>query len=111
MYLYSSSFKVVVNHKLLVSLYNDPSRLSPARVDKHRSNLLAFNYKAVYEPRSSNLCDYASHHPRSIDNINKMSELEKYDLGIEDKIEDSRFSINRVLNENITKAITLEEIT
>ena len=40
-----------------------------------------------------------------------MSQVEKDNLGIEDEIGDSRFSINRILMEDNTQVVTLEEIT
>ena len=48
MYLYGCEFKVVVDHRPLV-----PDRPSSAYVDRHRSKLLGFNFRVVYEPSSA----------------------------------------------------------
>ena len=77
-------------------LYNEPGRPSPACVDRHQFKLLGFNFKVVYEPGSANPCDYGSCHTKIIPNINKLTEHEKEDLGVEDKIGDSKFMGNRV---------------
>ena len=110
MYLYGTSFEVVVDHKPLVPLYNTPSRPSPIRVDRHKSKLLAFDFKVVYEPGHRNPCDYGSRHPDKIPGYEKMTTAQKEDLGIEDKDEDSTFSVNRVVSENILGAVTRETL-
>ena len=45
-----------------------------------------------------------------IQNINKLTELEKENLGIEDNIEDSKFMVNREVMEDDTEVLTLEKI-
>ena len=89
MYLYGSPFTIVVDHTPLVPLYNDPARPLPARVDRNCSKLLGFDFKVFYEPGSSNPCDYASCHPKPIPGIKKLTEIQKDNLGVEDKEEDS----------------------
>ena len=110
MYLYGTNFEVVVDHKPLVPLYNSPSRPSPIRVDRHKSKLLAFNYTVVYEPGHRNPCDYASRHPQKISGFDQMTAAQKEELGIEDEEEDSTFSVNRVVMENIEGAVTKESL-
>ena len=58
MYLYGSPFTVVVDHRPLEPLYNDPSRPSPARDDRHHSKLLGFDFNVVYKLVSSSLTKY-----------------------------------------------------
>jgi len=110
MYLYGTNFEVVVDHKPLVPLYNSPGRPSPIRVDRHKSKLLAFNYTVVYKPGHRNPCDYASRHPQKISGFDQMTAVQKEELGIEDEEEDSTFSVNRVVMENIEGAVTKESL-
>ena len=64
----------------------------------------------MYEPVSANPCDYGSRHPKMIPNINKLTELENENLGVEDDTEDSKFMVNRVVMEDDTKVLTIEKI-
>ena len=50
MHLYGTSFTVVVDHKLLIPMYNSHSRNNIVRVVKHRSKLRSFDFKVRYEP-------------------------------------------------------------
>ena len=64
MYLYGTDFEVVVDHRPLVSLNNFPNHTAPVQINCHRSKLLAYGFKVVYEPSLINPSDYSSHHPR-----------------------------------------------
>ena len=94
MYLYGTNFEVVVDHKPLVPLYNSCNRPAPVRVDRHKSKLLAFDFKVVYEAGSKNPCDYGSRHPNK--NV-KYSKKDQEELGIENEDDDSEFSVNRII--------------
>ena len=63
MYLLGTKFEAVVDHKPLLPLYNKVTRPKQARVDRHRMKLAAFDFEVVYEPGTSNPCDYGSRHP------------------------------------------------
>ena len=104
MYLYGTEFEVVVDHRPLVSLYNSPNRPAPVRVDRHRSKLLAFRFKVVYSPGHQNPSDYASRNPRK----DNQGEATAKELGIEGEEEDAEFAVNRVLEEDLPGAITME---
>ena len=104
-YLYGTKFEVVVDHKPLVPLYNNPSRPGPVRVDRHRSKLRAFNFKVRYEPGKATPSDYGSRHPAPDRNHSKQ---ERDELGIEDEDEDLEFSINRVIEDHMPEAVTME---
>ena len=108
MFLYGAPFEVIVDHKPLVSLYNSVSKPAPVRVDRHRSKLLAFDFKVKYEPGSSNPCDYGSRNPSITKKEYTHDECEE--LGIEHEAEDSEFSVNRLIEENVPLPITKEEI-
>ena len=63
MHLLRTKFVAVVDHKLLLPLYNKVSRSKQARVDRHKMKLAAFDIEVVYEPGTSNPCDYGSRQP------------------------------------------------
>ena len=102
MFLYGTSFTVVVDHEPLVSLYNSHSREVTVRVAKHKSKLLAFDFKVIYQPGATNPCDFASRSPPS---PREYTEEEKEELGIEEEDEDREVLVCR--QEELTDAVTL----
>ena len=106
-YLYGTKFEVVVDHKPLVPLYNSPGRPSPVRVDRHRSKLRGFNFRVRYEPGRATPSDYGSRHPAPDRHHTKQ---EREELGIEDEDEDLEFSINRVIEDQMPDAVTMETL-
>ena len=64
----------------------------------------------MYEPEISNPCDYGRRHPKFAPNLNKLIHQEKEDLGVEGQIEDSKLMVNRVLMEDETKLLILDNI-
>ena len=53
MYLYGTKFTVVVDHKPLVSLYNNEARPKQTRVDRHRMKLAGFDFDVLCRDSSS----------------------------------------------------------
>lgn len=49
MHLYGTRFTCMVDHELLVPLYNSHYRELPARVARHKSKLIGFDFEVVYE--------------------------------------------------------------
>ena len=48
-YLYGTDFEVITDHKLLVSLYNCPTRPVPTRVKCQRGKLRQLSFEVKYE--------------------------------------------------------------
>ena len=94
-----------MDNKPLVLLYNKPNRLAPARVDRHRSKLMAFNFTVKYEPGLTSPCDYASRHTPPIKTYSK-EEKERY--GIEEEEEDGEIWINGMIDQNTPIVVTME---
>ena len=90
MYLYGTTFTVVVDHELLVLMYNSHSRTNPVRVAKHRSKLRSFDFKLRYKPGATNLSDYGSRHPPPLE---EHSREDKIKYGIDEEEEDSKIVI------------------
>ena len=102
MYLYGIPFTVIVDHEPLVAMYNSHSREVTTRVAKHKSKLLAFNFKVQYQPGVQNPCDYGSRNPPP---KKAYSAQERDELGIEEEEEDQEILVCR--QEELVDAITL----
>ena len=106
-YLYGTKFQTVTDHEPLVVLYNNPGRLAPVRVERHRSKLRQFDFTLTFEPGSTSPCDYGSRHPPP---SRQYTPQEKEELGIEEEEEDGEIWVNRVVEDSIPEAVTLEEV-
>ena len=82
MYLYGRPFTVIVDHEPLVSMYNMHSREVTNRVAKHKSKLLAFDFKVEYQPGVQSPCDYGSGNPPP---AREYTQMEKLELGVEEE--------------------------
>ena len=60
MYLLGTKFEAAMDHNPLLLLYNKVTRPKQARVDRHRMKIAPFDFEVVYEPGTSNPCDYGS---------------------------------------------------
>jgi hypothetical protein len=106
-YLYGTKFEVITDHEPLVPLYNNPARPAPVRVERHRSKLRQFDFKLVYKPGTTSPCEFGSRHPPP---ARQYSELEKEEMGIEEEEEDGEIWVNRVVEDTVPDAVTLEEV-
>ena len=101
MYLLGTKFEAVVDHKPLLPLYNKVTRPKQARVDRHRMKLAAFDFEVVYEPGTSNPCDYGSRHPPARER--GQDEAAREEQGEED---DTEIYVNRLIEDQLPQAIT-----
>ena len=62
-YVMGSRFTVVTDHKLLVSIYNNPQLNPPARIERWTLRLQRYDMTVVYRPGKDNPADYLSRHP------------------------------------------------
>ena len=74
-------FTVVTDHKPLVSIFNNPKKPGPFRVEKMRLKLQGYSFQVVYKKGYSNPTDYLSRHPQ------KELECTKEDLEMSNKLE------------------------
>ena len=63
MYLLGKGFTVYTDHKPLVSIFNNPKKNSPFRVERLRLKLQGFDFRVEHLPGSTNPSDYSSRHP------------------------------------------------
>ena len=101
LYLLGSNFTVITDHKPLVSLYNNPKRPGPFRVERMRLRLQGFSFKVVYQKGKLNPSDFPSRQPKPLsmctsDELNATKELEAH--------------INWVMKEDVPPSISLNEI-
>ena len=54
---------VMTDHIVFPTLYNLLSQTAPYRVDRHRSQLGAFEFNIEFVPGEKNVSDYGSRHP------------------------------------------------
>ena len=106
-YLYGTEFTVMTDHEALPTLYNNPTKTAPDRVNRHRSRLGAFDFKVKYVPGDQNISDYGSRHPDPIPP--NLTREQREDLGIETEEEDKEVWINHVIDTNLP-AITLQQV-
>ena len=71
LYLLGSTFTVVTDHKPLVSLYNNPRRPGPFRVERMRLKLQGFSFRVIYRSGKLNPTDYTSRQPQPFVNSTK----------------------------------------
>lgn len=98
LYLYGLSFKVVTDHKSLVSIFANPTAKPSVRFERWCLQLQKYHFDAIYRPGSTNPADYMLRHPNQsqIESNRATAVTEKY--------------ANFVLENACMKAITLSEI-
>ena len=63
LFVYGKQFKVITDHKPLVSLFNNPSFQPSARIERWLLELQQYHFTVEYRPDASNPANYASRHP------------------------------------------------
>ena len=103
MYTLGTKVEVVTDHKPLIPIYQGAARPRQLRVDRHRTKLLPFSFNIVHEPGTTSPCDYGSRHPAA----HTLTAKEIEEWGVETGTE---IYVNRVIEDNIPDAISLEEL-
>ncbi|XP_057310697.1 uncharacterized protein LOC130648659 [Hydractinia symbiolongicarpus] len=88
------NFDVITDHKPVVTLYNNPKRQGPARVERHRLKLQAYRFTVKYEKGTSNPADFNSRHPLQMTHADE-----------EEGIEETQF-VNAIVSNNVPDALT-----
>ena len=96
MYLYGTHFEVVNNLAPLIPLYNNRTRTAPMRLERHRSKLNSFCFLMTHQPGKNNPADYGSKRPPP---PKTYTDQEKEELGVEDKDDNAKIEVGRVLEE------------
>ena len=101
LYLLRSTFTVVTDHKPLVSLYNNPRRPGPFRVERMRLKLQGFSFCVIYQSGKLNPTDYTSRQPQPF--VNSTKEEKKIS-------EELEAHVNWIVIGNVPPSLTLKEI-
>ena len=97
LFVYGAEFKVITDHKPLVSLFNNPSSKPSARIERWLLDLQQYRFTVEYRPGASNPADYASRHPIG------GPESREYEIEVEEHVA-------FVAKNAMPKAVTLSEI-
>jgi len=97
-YLHGMKFDVISDHKPLVSLYNNPRKQAPARIENHRLKLQQYRMTLKYEKRSTNPTDYNSRHALLITDQQMKQVTEEI------------VHINAIIDNDIPDAMTFEMV-
>ena len=97
LFVYGKEFKVITDHKPLVSLFNNPSSKPSARIERWLLELQQYCFTVEYRPGASSPADYASRHP--------VGDPESHSYDVE-----SEEHISFVARNATPKAVTLSEI-
>ena len=100
-YLLGRDFDVITDHKPLVTLYNNPRRPDPFRVERMRLKLQGFSFIVVYRTGKLNPADYASRHPLPL------SQCSREELKVSAELE---AHVNWVVTNDIPQSLKLKEI-
>ena len=94
-------FDVIADHKPLVTLYNNPRRPGPFRVERMRLKLQGFSFKVVYRTGKLNPADYTSRHPLPL------SQCSREELKVSAELEGH---VNWVVTNDVPPSLKLKEI-
>ena len=104
MYTLGKQVEVITDHEPLIHIYTSPAQPKQHRVDRHRTKLLPYTYTVKYQPGSKTPCDYGSRHPPMKTNF---TQKEIGDWEIETGTD---VFVNRIIEENIPQAMTIEMV-
>ena len=100
-FLYGKPFIVVTDHKPVEVIFNNPRHATCIRLQRMTVRMLDHEFKVEYRPGKTNISDYTSRHPLPLGQSGKR-EL--------DMTKDVRHYVNFVIENDIPKAISKEEI-
>ena len=94
-------FDVITDHKPVLTLYNNPRRPGPFRVERMRLKLQGFSFKVVYRTGKLNPADYTSRHPLPL------SQCSREELQVSAELE---AHVNWVVTNDVPLSLKLKEI-
>ena len=104
MYTLGTHVEVVIDHKPLIPVYNDPRKPKQLLADRHHTKLLPFCHSVTYEPGNQTPCDYGSRH---LPSRGEFTETEKSLWAVEGE---SDILVNKVIEDLLPEAITIDKL-
>ena len=101
MYTLGTHVEIINDHAPLIPIYNGSAKPKQLRVNSHKTKLLPFQYKLIYEPGKLTPCDYGSRHPPQ----QKFSQEEIASWCIQ---EGTDIYVNRLMESKLPQALTLD---
>ena len=98
MFLLGTEFDIVMDHKALEAIFNNPRSKPPARIERWVLRLQPYNFRVIYKSGNLNEADYLSRHPVEV----------AAESSSEQRIAEAY--INYILQHTIPKSMSLEEI-
>lgn len=95
-YLFGHSFVLISDAKAMENIYGNTKSRPPARLERWRLRLQAYDFKVVYKPGTTNMSDYPSRHPDSSKSNRQSGIAEEY--------------LSFIVQHDVPKAMTLDEI-
>ncbi|XP_053380302.1 uncharacterized protein K02A2.6-like [Mercenaria mercenaria] len=97
-YLYGHSFTLISDAKALEHIYANPKSKPPARLERWRMRLQAYDFRVKYRSGESNMSDYLSRHPDAASS--KQSKQSKH----------AEEHISFIAHHCVPKAVTMKEV-
>ena len=102
-YLLGIVFQTYTDHKPLLSVYNN-GRRGNARVERHRLKVQEYTFTVHHLPGKTNPCDYASRHPRGLDQYTE-AEVQNMELETDDEV-----CISALITNDLPDAVDLKTV-
>ena len=103
-YLMGQKFTSWGDQKPLLPIYNDMTKPTSARINKHRQRIQDLSFTDRYMSGKEMPCDFNSRHPNPIDHL---TEEERHKLGLDNNDE---VTIRRIFIRDLPDAVTLDMI-
>ena len=100
LYLFGSHFTVTSDHKPLEGIFNKPTSMTNARIERWNLRLQSYDFTLRYKPGEGNPADFLSRHP-----VSPAQKVTKHEKTVADEY------VSFLIDHDIPKAMTKKEIS